>query len=174
VHIYTSGDEAELFLNGVSQGRKKKGEFEYRIRFDDVKYEPGTLHVVAYKDGKKWAEDTVVTAGDPAKLSVKPDRAAIAADGKDLSYVTVAVDDKAGHNVPTASNLIKFTVSGPGEIVATDNGNPTDLSIFHNPDRKAFSGMALAIVRATGPGTITVKAASDGLAGGTAVITAAK
>mgnify|MGYP001544732688 CR=1 FL=1 len=173
VHIYTSGDEAELFLNGISQGRKKKGEFEYRIRFDDVVYQPGELKVVAYKGGQKWAEDTVKTTGAASKLAMKPDRATIAADGKDLSFVTVAVDDPAGLEVPTANNLIHFTISGPGEIVATDNGDATDLNIFHIPDRKAFNGLALVIVKAKGPGAITVKAVSDGLTGASATITAA-
>ncbi len=174
VHVYTSGDEAELFLNGVSQGRKKKGEFEYRIRFDDVVYQPGELHVVAYKGGQKWAEDTVKTTDAPAKLTLKADRNTIAADGKDLSFVTVAVDDKAGLDVPTATNLIKFTVSGPGEIVATDNGDATDLSRFQSPERKAYAGLALLIVRAKGPGTITVRAESEGLAGTSTTLTAAK
>jgi beta-galactosidase len=174
VHVYTSGDEAELFLNGQSQGRKKKGEFEYRIRFDDVVYQPGELHVVAYKGGQKWAEDTVKTTDAPAKLSLKADRGTIAADGKDLSFITAAVDDKAGLDVPTATNLIRFTVSGPGEIVATDNGDATDLSRFQSPERKAFAGLALVIVRATGPGAIMVKAESEGLAGAATTLTAAK
>ncbi|HVS72521.1 MAG TPA: glycoside hydrolase family 2 TIM barrel-domain containing protein [Phycisphaerae bacterium] len=174
VHIFTSGDEAELFLNGVSQGRKKKGPYEYRIRFDNVVYQPGELHVVAYKDGKKWAEDTVKTTGAPAALAATPDRAAIAADGKDLSFVTINVNDSAGLTVPTATNLIKFTLTGPGQIVATDNGDATDMSIFHTPERSAFGGKALAIIRATGPGTITLHAESENLQGTSATITAAK
>jgi beta-galactosidase len=86
----------------------------------------------------------------------------------------VAVDDKAGLDVPTATNLIKFTVSGPGEIVATDNGDATDLSRFQSPERKAYAGLALLIVRAKGPGTITVRAESEGLAGTSTTLTAAK
>ncbi len=165
VHVYTSGDEAELFLNGKSLGRKKKGEFDYRVRWDDVVYQPGELHVVAYKDGKEWATDTVKTTGDAAKLLLKPDRATITGDGHDLSFVTLTVADAGGLMVPRSKNLIHFSIQGPGEIVATDNGDPTDLSIFSNPDRNAFSGLALAIVKAKRgtPGVITLTAKSDGL-----------
>src|SRR3989454_3049546 len=91
VHVYTSGDEAELFLNGKSLGRKKRGQFEYRLRWDDVKYEPGEVKVVAYKNGKKWATDVVKTTGPAAKLLLQADRGKITADGKDLSFVTVTV-----------------------------------------------------------------------------------
>ena len=165
VHVYTSGDEAELFLNGKSLGRKKKGDYEYRLRWDDVKYEPGTLKVVAYKNGKKWATDTVKTAGPAAKLAMKPDRSRIADDGKDLSFVTVTVEDKNGVMAPHANNHIKFQVEGPGEIVATDNGDPTSFESFQAPERNAFNGLALVIVRAKPgqSGTIRLTAASDGL-----------
>src|SRR4029078_4282514 len=81
VHVYTSGDEAELFLDRKSLGRKKKGEHEYRLRWDDVKYEPGELKVVAYKDGKEWATDVVKTTGPAATLLVRPDRRTIHAAG---------------------------------------------------------------------------------------------
>jgi beta-galactosidase len=166
VHVYTSGDEAELFLNGKSQGRKKKGPLEYRIRWDEVVYEPGELRVVAYKDGKQWATDTVKTTAAASKLLLKPDRAAIAGDGHDLSFVTLTVADAAGLMVPRSKNLVHFEISGPGEIVATDNGDATDLSSFQDPDRKAFNGLALAIVKAKRgqTGTITLTAKSDGLA----------
>src|SRR5207237_1961866 len=93
VHVYTSGDEAELFLNGRSLGRKKRGPFEYRLRWDDVVYEPGELKAVVYNKGKTWATDTVRTTGAAAKLILKPDRKTIANDGRDLSFVTVTVAD---------------------------------------------------------------------------------
>jgi beta-galactosidase len=167
VHVYTSGDEAELFLNGKSLGRKKKGQFEYRIRWDDVVYQPGTLKVVAYKNGKKWATDEVKTTGPATKLTLKADRSKITADGKDLSFITVTVADKSGLMVPRSDNDIKFSVEGPGEIVATDNGNATDLTSFQSPERNAFNGLALVIVRAKAgqPGTIVLKAESGGLKG---------
>ena len=165
VHVFTSGDEAELFLNGKSLGRKKKGEYEYRLRWDDVVYQPGTLKVVAYKNGKRWATDEVKTAGEPAKLKLEPDRSTIGADGRDLSFVTVTVTDKAGVTAPRADNRIHFDIEGPGEIVATDNGDPTSFESFQSHDRKAFNGLCLVIVRGKvgQPGKIKLTATADGL-----------
>ncbi|HTY64617.1 MAG TPA: beta-galactosidase GalB [Acidobacteriota bacterium] len=174
VHVYTSGDEAELFLNGKSLGRKKKAQFEYRLRWDDVVYEPGELRVVAYKNGKEWATESVKTAGSAAKLFLTPDRSTIANDGKDLSFITLKVADADGQVVPRSMSLIHFEVTGPGEIVATDNGDPTDMAAFPSKDRKAFSGLALVIARAKRgqSGPITIMAKSDGLAEAKTVITA--
>jgi beta-galactosidase len=165
VHVYTSGDSAELFLNGKSLGLKKKGPLEYRLRWDDVVYQPGTLKVVAYKNGRQWATDVMKTTGPAAKLTLKADRATIADDGQDLSFVTVTVADKNGLLVPQSKNHIKFEISGPGEIVATDNGDATSFESFQLPEHNAYNGLALVIVRAKAgqPGTITLKAESDGL-----------
>lgn len=165
VHIFTSGDEAELFLNGKSLGRKKKGAYEYRLRWDDVIYQPGTLKVVTYKNGKKWAADVVKTAGEPARLKLEPDRSEIRADGRDLSFVTVTVTDKNGLTAPRADNRVHFDIEGPGEIVATDNGDPTSFDSFQSHDRKAFNGLCLVIVRANPgqPGKIKLTATADGL-----------
>jgi beta-galactosidase len=173
VHVYTSGDEAELFLNGESLGRKKKEQFQYRIRWDDVVYHPGELKVVAYKDGKEWATDTMKTAGVAGKLELKADRSEIAGDGHDLSYITLTVRDSTGTMVPRAKNLVHFSIDGPGEIVATDNGDPTDLNIFSSHDRKAFNGLALVIVKAKHgqTGAVTITAKSDGLPDATCTIT---
>ena len=172
VHVFTSGDAAELFLNGRSLGRKAKGPYEYRLRWDDVVYEPGSLEVVAYKNGVKWATDTVQTAQAPAALEATPDRATIRADGLDLSFVTVRVTDAAGLTAPRADNRIVFSVEGPGEIVATDNGDPTSFEPFQTPERKAFNGLCLVIVRAKAgtTGRITLTAASEGLKAGVADI----
>jgi beta-galactosidase len=168
VHVYTSGDEAELFLNGRSLGRKKRGPLEYRIRWDDVAYQPGELRVVAYRQGTRWAEDVVRTTGPATKLVLSADRAALRADGTDLSFVTVTVADQDGVLVPRAKNRITFEVSGPAEIVATDNGDPTSLEPFQARERAAFNGLALAIVRPRRgePGTIAVRATGDGLVAG--------
>ncbi len=165
VHVFTSGDEAELFLNGKSLGRKKKGDFEYRLRWDEVVYEPGELKVVAYKAGMEWAASSVKTTEAPAKLEISPDRPEIRADGLDLSFVTVRIADKDGLTCPRAKNPINFTIEGPGEIVATDNGDPTSFEPFQAPARKAFNGFCLVIVRAFPgkPGTIRLKAESDSL-----------
>jgi beta-galactosidase len=166
VHVFTSGDEAELFLNGHSLARKKKGPFEYRLRWDDVVYEPGELKVVAYKNGKVWATEVVATADVPVRLQASADRGKIRADGLELAFVTVRVADKDGITAPRAKNRIKFTINGPGELAATDNGDPTSLEPFQSPDRNAFNGLALAIVRAqrAKPGVITLHAEADGLA----------
>ena len=165
VQVYTSGDEAELFLNGQSLGRKKKEKDEYRLRWDDVVFQPGELRVEAYKDGKQWAMERVKTAGTASKLLLAPDRDHIAGDGRDLSFVTLTVADGDGNMVPRSMNPIHFSINGPGEIVATDNGDPTDLTAFPSHDRKAFNGLALAIIRSKkGPGgPIVLTATSDGL-----------
>ncbi|KAL2794744.1 glycoside hydrolase superfamily [Aspergillus keveii] len=142
VHVFTSGDEAELFLNGVSQGRLKKEALTYRFRWDDVIYEPGELHVVTYKDGKRWATETVRTAGEATGLRLTADRSKISSDGEDLSFVTVEVIDKKGNIVPEAGSL----------IVATDNGFQADFTPFPAHERKAFNGLALITVRAESEG----------------------
>lgn len=173
VHVFTSGDEAELFLNGRSLGRKKKGAYEYRLRWDDVVHEPGRLEVVAYKDGREWARDTVRTAGEPAAIKLQPDRATIRADGYDLSFITARITDAEGVTAPRASHRLHFTVEGPGEIVATDNGDPTSFEPFPSPTREAFSGLCLVIVRAKPgqPGEVRVTATAGGLAAGTTTLT---
>ena len=165
VIVYTSGDEAELFLNGQSLGRRKKGEFQYRLRWDDVVYQPGELKVVAYKNGKPWASDTVKTTGVAARIAMNADRNQIKNDGKDLSFVTVKVADAQGLMVPRSHPQLNFTVEGAGEIVATDNGDATDLTAFKSHSRRAFNGSALVIVRAKkgANGPITLKASGAGL-----------
>jgi beta-galactosidase len=167
VHVFTSGDEAELFLNGKSMGRQRKQPFEYRLRWDDVIYERGELHVVSYKDGNPWANASVLTTGPAAAVRLTADRESISADGRDLLYVTADVVDAEGLIVPTADNLIEISVSGAGQIVATDNGDPADLVAFPSTSRKAFSGRALVILKcAGGDGMIRVSALSVGLSEG--------
>jgi beta-galactosidase len=165
VHVYTSGDEAELFLNGRSLGRKLKKPFEYRLRWDDVKYEPGVLRVVAYKDGEKWAEDTVKTTGPAAQILMEPDRAKLKADGQDLAFVTVTVADANGRLVPRSKNLLQFEVTGPAEIIATDNGDATSHESFQAKERKAYNGLCLVILRTKPgvPGKIVLHAKSNEL-----------
>lgn len=173
VFVYTSGDEAELFLNGRSLGRKHKGRYEYRLRWDDVRYEPGELKVVAYRKGQPWAEDVMKTAGAPAQLVLSTvwypgdqvDRASLVADGRDLAFVSVALADRDGYLAPRANNLVRFTVSGPGDIVGTDNGDATSFESFQAPQHHAFNGRVLVIVRTRDglPGSITLRAEADGL-----------
>ena len=172
VHVFTSGDEAELFLNGKSLGRKKKGPYEYRLRWDDVVYQPGTLKAISYKNGAKWATDVMETAGNPALLKLKADRDKIRADGRALSFVTVTITDEDGRVAPRASDLIHFEVKGPGEIVATDNGDATSFESFQSHEHKAFNGLCLVIIRGKEgvPGKITLTAQGDGLKMSTATI----
>ena len=165
VHLYTSGDEAELFLNGQSLGRKKRGPRDYRLRWDEVVYQPGTLRAVVYRQGKPWAEDTVRTTGAAAKLTLAADRSSLRADGNDLSFVTVTIADKNGLQVPRTHNRVSFSLTGPGEIIATDNGDATSFESFQAPQRAAFNGLALVIVR-TKPGQagkLVLTARSEGL-----------
>jgi len=156
VHVYTSGDEAELFLNGKSLGRKAKEG--YRIVWDDVVYRPGTLDVVCYKDGQIWARDRVCTAGKAATLSASIDFA-----GEELVYVTIDVLDKTGHVVPDAANLLSFSVQGPAQIVGTDAGDPTSFVPFYSTELPAFHGKASAIIRRTGVGPVKLTCKSKGL-----------
>ncbi len=169
VHLYTSGDEAELFLNGKSLGRKTRGPADYRLRWDDVVYQPGELKVVAYKQGKEWATDVVKTTGAAEQLRLAADRAEIRADGQDLSFVTVTVADQAGLLVPRTHNLVTFAVSGPGEIVAVGNGDAASHEPFLAQQRKVFNGLCLVIVRSKPgqPGAIRLSAQSEGLSGAT-------
>jgi beta-galactosidase len=166
VHVYTSGDEAELFLNGKSLGRKtnRPGE-DFRLVWNDVVYVPGVLKVIAYKDGKQWATDSVVTTGEAAKLSLTPDRKEIADNGQDLAFITLRVEDKSGNIVPRSHPEIQFEIAGPGEIVATDNGDATSFESFQAHKKRAYNGMALVIVKAKKgqKGTIVVKAKSSNL-----------
>lgn len=165
VHVYTSGDEAELFLSGKSLGRRKKGPFEYRLRWDDVVYQPGELSVIAYRDGKEWARDRVKTTGEPARVVLSADRSSIRADGRDLAFVTVVVADEEGLTVPRSHNLVEFEIEGPGRIVAVGNGDAASHEPFQARQRRAFNGLCQVILagQVGKPGPIALKARSAGL-----------
>ncbi len=191
VMAYTNADEVELFLNGKSLGRKKrfsepveipvgpnvsadrKFMTKYRLEWQ-VPYQPGDLKAVAYQNGKQVAMDERRTAGAPARVKLTPDRASILADGDDLSFLTVRIEDRDGNLCPSAANLVHFNVTGAGTIAAVDNGNAATDEPFQADHRKAFSGMALLIVRSKigQPGRIHVAATSDGLIAAAADITA--
>ncbi len=176
VHVMTSGDEAELFLNGYSLGRKKKGQYEYRLRWDDVLYQPGTLKVVTYKNGNKWAEDSVVTAGNPFAVVLNADKSVIKSDGCDIVFITASIVDEKGNVAPRANNRIYFSIEGPGEIIATDNGFQGDMQSFASKDRQAFNGLCLVIIRSKKgeTGKIKVTASSDRLKDGSVKISLLK
>ncbi|MGJ7029666.1 beta-galactosidase GalB [Niabella hirudinis] len=169
VHVYTSGDEAELFLNGKSLGRKKKqAGKDFRLVWDQVVYTPGELKVIAYRQGKQWATDVVTTTGEAAKLDLSSNTKKIKNNGDELAFITVKVEDKKGRMVPRTHPKIRFTVEGPGEIVATDNGDATSFESFQSPEKSAYNGMALVIVKAKkgAKGILKIKAAADGLTTG--------
>lgn len=170
VHVFSSADEAELFVNGKSQGRTKKRDYEYRFRWDYVTWEPGELRVETWKAGQPWASATRRTTGPAERIVLTPDRPRIAGDGRDLSFVTATVVDAAGEPVPDANPTLSFAVAGAGALAATDNGDATDLVAFPSASRAAFNGLALAIVRGRGGGTATIRATAPGLIAGEARI----
>lgn len=166
VHVYTSGTEAELFVNGKSWGRRSKREGQdFRLVWDSVVYQPGSVRVVAYKNGQKWAEDEVQTTGEVRKIRLEADRNSLDAGSRELAFVTVRLTDKEGRTVPTACCPLKFEVEGAGELVATDNGDPISFTPFQSAEREAFNGLALAIVRARkgAAGEIRVRVSGEGL-----------
>jgi beta-galactosidase len=193
VMAYTNADEVELFLNGKSLGRKKrfsdtwdmpvnarisrdlKFQTKYRLIWQ-VPYAPGELKAVAYKDGKQVASDVVKTASAAARIRMTPDRATIASNGDDLSFITVRIEDNGGTMVPEAANLVQFHVTGPGVIAAVDNGKAADDEPFQADHRKAFNGLALLVIRAQPgqAGKIHITATSEGLAQATVDVTAQK
>lgn len=169
VFVYTNYESAELFVNGKSMGIQKKNnstpQNRYRLMWMDVKYEPGTLKVVAFdKEGNPVAEKEIQTAGEPHKIMLTADRKTIQANGKDISFVTVSVIDKNGNPCPTANNQLKFKVKGNGFYRASCNGDATSLEPFHLPTMKLFSGKLVVLVQSTNePGDIELTVTGNGL-----------
>ncbi len=180
VFVYTSYDSAELFLNGKSLGIRKKDKSSpqnrYRLMWMDVKYEPGTLKVVALDgNGKPVAEEKIITAGKPYKIVLTPDKKQISADGKDLSFVTVSVVDKNGIPCPTATNALNFEVKGAGAFKAVCNGDATSLESFVKPTMKLFSGKLVMVVQSgKKDGTIQLSVKGKGLETGNVEIVSVK
>lgn len=176
VFVYTNYNSAELFVNGVSQGIQKKSkesnQHRYRLMWMDVKYQPGTIKVVAFdENGKPVAEKEVHTAGKPHHLELSADRNIINADGKDLSYITVSVVDKDGNVCPNADNQLNFKVSGAGKFKTVCNGDATSLEMFHLPTMKAFSGKLVVTVQSLKEaGDITLQVESKGIKSGQLVV----
>lgn len=171
VYCYTDYPSAELFVNGKSQGRifknhlstvtlgKSKNLDRYRLRWNNVVYEPGELKVVAYDDNRnKAAEETVHTAGVPVKIKLEADRRVIRADGDDIAFVTVSLLDKDGNEIPTSTDELLFSVEGKGKFKAACNGDATSLEPFTEPRMKLFSGKLVVLVQSiTKKGTMTLK-----------------
>ena len=168
VYCYTSWPSAELFVNGKSQGRIVKNPGtrldRYRLRWNNVKYEPGEIKVVAYDyDGTPRGEKIVRTADAPARIVLKADRNRISSKGEDLSFVTVSVVDKNGTPCPTATNKMKFEVSGAGKYRAACNGDATSLVAFNSTEMPLFSGELVVVVEGLKRGTAMLSVSADGL-----------
>lgn len=177
VFVYTGYPSAELFVNGRSYGKRQKSaetpQHRYRLMWMDVTYEPGEVKVVAYDDAGNKAEEKVIrTAGKPHHLEVTADRKEIAADGRDLAYITVSVTDKDGNRCPHDGRLVSFSVTGAGKYRASANGDATSLDLFHLPRMHAFSGQLTAIIQAgETPGTIRFEAKAKGVKSGSITLT---
>ena len=160
---HNQADEVELFVNGKSQGVKAKDENHLHVVWR-VKYEPGSVKVVARKDGKVVGEEEIRTAGEPKKIRLTPDRNTLNADGKDLSFVTVEIVDAEGNLCPLADNLVHFEVEGNLFIAGVDNGSQTSMERFKDNKRKAFNGKCLVVLQNDGKtGAARLKAVAEGL-----------
>lgn len=167
---YNNADEVELLLNNRSLGIKKKSNDDLHVMWR-VPFEPGTLKAISRKNGKVVLTKEISTAGAPASIQLTADRDTLHADGNDLSFVTVKVLDKNGNIVPTADNLVEFTITGAGTIEGTDNGYQADTLSLKSNKRKCWKGMALAIIRSTEKkGNITLQAKAPGLIPATIVL----
>lgn len=154
IFVYTSYNSAELFVNGKSLGVQKKNndtpQNRYRLMWMNVKYEPGTVKVIAFDENGKAAEEKEMhSAGQPYQIVLDADRKKITADGEDISFVTVSVVDKNGVPCPTATNQLKFKVSGSGTYRAACNGDATSLELFHKDTMKLFSGKLVVLVQSS-------------------------
>ena len=162
VHVYTNCDKVELFVNGESKGTLERADKQYRLRWDDIVYQPGKIEAIGWKDGRKVASETIKTAGPESKIKMDLEKGF--GEG-DLYYIDVKLTDKKGIFAPRACDELKFSIKGPGEILAVDAGDPTCLTPFHSDTIKAFNGLASVIIK-TKPGAkgkIVVTATSDGL-----------
>ena len=174
VYCYTDYDEAELFVNGKSQGRIKKNPKErldrYRLRWNEVKYEPGEVKVIVYDaNGQAAGEKVIRTAGKPAALkaevwtqtsNLQSPTSNLKSDGQDLAFVTVSLVDKNGTLIPDATDQLDFEVSGAGTFKAVCNGDATSLEVFTEPTMKLFAGQLVVVCQAgkeKGQLTLTVK-----------------
>ena len=177
VFVYTSYPKAELFVNGRSQGVREKASSgdpvqRYRLMWNEVRYEPGEIRVVAYDTENRPVEERVVrTAGKAHHLVVTPNRKQLTATGDDLLYVTVTVEDRDGNRVPADTRTVLFTIEGAGMFEATANGDPTCTMLFQEPRMKLFSGAATAIIRsAQTPGIVKFTASAPGVKSATVEI----
>ena len=167
VYCYTDYPSAELFVNGVSQGRRTKDKNQkldrYRLRWNDVVYQPGELRVVVYdQEGRAAGEEIIRTAGKPDHLLLEADKTVLCADGEDMTFVTVSMVDRMGNLVPDADHSLTFEVEGQGVFQAACNGDAKSLEPFTQPRMKLFNGKLVVVVRSTScPGEITLRVKAE-------------
>ena len=173
VSVYSDCQEVKLELNGKVIGQKPvTDKTKLTARFM-VPYAPGELKATGITNGKAVASKSFKTTGEPASLRLVADRSKISANRNDLAYVKILVTDTSGNVVTWASNRIKLTVTGAGELIASGNASPDDMVSFRNPDCKPYNGICMAIIRPFNkPGTITLKAESEGMPATSVMISA--
>jgi beta-galactosidase len=173
VWCFTNADSVELFLNGKSLGSQTWRNRRFMHLEWSVPYAPGVLKAVGSTDGKVVAVDEIHTAGKPVKIVLKADRSVIKPVDRDLSFVTVSVEDADGNVVPTADDEIHYTIDGPGIIAGVDNGDATNHESFQGHQHKVFNGLGLVVIQAAGQsGEIHLTASGDGLNAATIAVTA--
>ena len=185
VYCYTDYNTAELFVNGKSQGKISKNHTSeinfnnntelldhYRLRWNNVIYEPGELKVVVYDEyGNVKGEQIIKTAGKPHHIKLETDRNSLNANGEDMAFITVSIVDKDGNLCPNSDNLVEVTVLGEGQFKGICNGDPTNLDVFTKPHMKAFNGMlSVGIISTDKPGNIKLNVSSKGIKDGSLTI----
>ena len=164
VYAYTNGDEVELFQDGKSLGKQANNTDSVEYQQWNVVYKPGSLKVLAYRDGNISAEKTISTAGQATTIKMHARRNTFKANNQDLIYVECSILDAEGNFVPNADNSIEFIVEGPAELLGVGNGNNMSHESFKGTSHKAFNGHCLAIIKSTKEvGEIKVTAKSEGL-----------
>lgn len=164
VQVYSNYDRVELFLNGKSLGVKPVGKLTKFMATWSVPYQPGVLKAVSYKGKKKTSETTLATVKGASQIRLSTDRSTIKANGQDLSYITVELVDENGIVDPTAENDLKFKLEGPGKIVGVGNANPVSQESYTLPQRKAWKGKCLVIVKSEkSQGKIGLSVTSGGM-----------
>jgi len=176
VHIYTNYDEVELFINGVSQGKRRHATSgndvtaqleRFRLMWNETRYEPGEVLAVAYRDGKEVARQSVKTAGAPHHIELSVYWSQISANSESLNYITAKIVDRDGNLCPNAANRLTFSANGAAYVYTTDAGDQRETETFLRPDKKALAGMLVACLRANGSaGSVTVTCSADGLESG--------
>ncbi len=164
VSVYSSCEQVELFLNGKSLGKKPTNRATKFTAAWQIPYQPGTLKAVGFTRRKQVNVSELKTTSKPAVIRLTADRTKINGDGQDLSYITVELTDANGFRNPKAENLVSFSIDGPGSIVAAGNANPVSIESCQLPERKAWKGRCMVIVKSESKtGKIILKASSPGL-----------